>query len=122
MLQGLASNPGLFDSHIEFKFSQDMKHTGVQVVSDNCLKSIEAYNYHFGLMEPGINEKGPKNIKVAFHIKESGSNWVAVGLCHKSIVEVNAYQFNYSLLGHGGYMISSNGGNSAFLFRFVVLN
>lgn len=92
---------------MDFKFSSELKHTGVQIVSDNTLKSVEAYNYHFGLMEPSISEKG---LKVSFLIKENTSNWVAVGLCHKNIVQMNSYQFNYSNLGHGGYLISSNGG------------
>lgn len=88
-----------------------MKHTGVQLVSDTVIKSIEGYNYHFGLMEPCINEKGSKPISVQFSIKENTSNWVAIGMCHKNIVQTNSYQFNYSTLGHGGYLISSNGGS-----------
>lgn len=66
-------------------------------------------------MEPAVNDKGPKSIKVAFLIKENSSNWVAVGLCHKNVVQANNYQFNYSTLGHGGYLISSNGGNWIFI-------
>lgn len=80
------------------------------MVSDTVAKSVEAYNYHFALMEPSLTEKGAKNLKVAFLIKENTSNWVAVGLCDKNIVQTNSYQFNYSNLGHGGYLISSNGG------------
>ena len=38
------------------------------------------------------------------------SGWLAVGLCQKSIVQANSYQFNYSTLGHGGYLASCNGG------------
>lgn len=34
-----------------------------------------------------------------------------MGLCNKATVELNGYQFNYSTLGHGGYLISSNGGS-----------
>jgi hypothetical protein len=31
-------------------------------------------------------------------------------MCHKNIVVSKAYMFNFSTLGHGGYMISANGG------------
>lgn len=60
LLKNLVSNPRLFDTHLEFKFSPVLKHTGVEVVADNLIKSTEAYNYHFGLLEPAINSKGSK--------------------------------------------------------------
>ena len=31
-------------------------------------------------------------------------------MCHKNIVVSKGYTFNFSTLGHGGYMISANGG------------
>lgn len=31
-------------------------------------------------------------------------------MCHKNIVVSKNYTFNFSSLGHGGYMISANGG------------
>ncbi len=66
-------------------------------------------------MEPSITDKGARNIKVSFVIKENTSNWVAVGLCYKNIVKANNFQFNYSTLGHGGYLISSNGGTHKYI-------
>ena len=110
-LQKTVDNPSIFDRKIEFKFSGELKHNGVELISENVIKSTEAYNYHFGLMEPSIMEKGNKPQSVAFKVRENNSNWLAVGLCHKNIVQSNNYQFSYSTLGHGGYMISSNGGN-----------
>ncbi len=47
---------------------------------------------------------------IAFKIKESSSNWVAVGMCHKNIVVSKNYGFNFSSIGHGAYMVSANGG------------
>lgn len=76
----------LFGGKVEFKFSQEMHHSGVTVVSDTLIKSFEGYNYHFALMEPSLNEKGNKAQSVAFKIKENGSNWLAVGICHKNTV------------------------------------
>ena len=31
-------------------------------------------------------------------------------MCHKNIVEKKNYGFNFSLLGHGAYLLSANGG------------
>lgn len=105
---------------IEFKYSPEMKHAGTEIVSDTVIKSTEAYNYHFALMEPSITEKGNKPFQVAFKIRENNSSWLAVGLCHKNIVQANNYQFNYSSLGHGGYLISCNGGILWVNHRFLV--
>lgn len=46
-----------------------MKHAGVEIVSDVIAKSTEAYNYHFGLMEPSLQDKGNLPVSVAFKIK-----------------------------------------------------
>ena len=80
------------------------------MVNDNLIKSTEGYNYHFGLMEPSIQERGNKPFKVAFKVKENSSNWLAVGICYKNAVANSNYTFNYSSLGHGAYMASCNGG------------
>jgi hypothetical protein len=47
----------------------------------------------------------------AFKVKESSSNWVAVGMCHKNLVATKNYGFNFSAIGHGAYMVSANGGS-----------
>lgn len=49
-LQKTADNPSIFDGKIDFKFSTELKHTGISVVSENTIKSTEGYNYHFGLL------------------------------------------------------------------------
>ena len=62
-------------------------------------------------MEPAVTAKGNKKKTFAFRMKEvNPSNWCAVGLCHKNIIVSKNYNFTFSQLGHGGYMISSNGG------------
>jgi hypothetical protein len=48
---------------------------------------------------------------VAFKINANTSNWLAVGVCYKGIVSSNGYQFNYSTLGHGAFLVSCNAGN-----------
>jgi hypothetical protein len=61
-------------------------------------------------MEPHL-ETGASIKSFGFKIKESTSNWVAVGVCHKNIVASKNYGFNFSSIGHGAYMISANGGS-----------
>jgi hypothetical protein len=62
------------------------------------------------MMDPHL-EAG-SNVKCfGFRIKESSSNWIAVGMCHKNVVVSKNYGFNFSSIGHGGYMISANGGS-----------
>ena len=68
-LQKTADNPSIFDGKIDFKFSNELKHTGITVVSDNLIKSSEGYNYHFGLLQPSLQDKGNKACKIAFKIK-----------------------------------------------------
>lgn len=50
-------------------------------------------------------------------------------MCHKNVVVSKNYGFNFSSLGHGGYMVSANGGtwsnssaefnNKVKTFKFV---
>ena len=114
-LQKTADNPSIFDSKIEFKFSPELKHNGITVVNDTTIKSSEAYNYHFCLMEPSIQEKGNRPFRVAFKVVENSSNWLGMGICYKNTIIANNYTFNYSSLGHGGYLISSNGGTPSLI-------
>jgi hypothetical protein len=60
-------------------------------------------------MDPTL-EKGVSKT-FAFRIKECSSNWLAIGMCHKKIVESKNFGFNFGSIGHGGYMISCNGGS-----------
>ena len=39
------------------------------------------------------------------------SNWVAVGMCHRNIVASKNFGFSFGGVGHGAYLISSNGGS-----------
>jgi hypothetical protein len=111
ILQKTADNPSVFESKIEFKFSNELKHEGIGLVSETIVKSNEGYNYRFALMEPSVQERGNRACKASFKIKESSSNWLGVGLCYKNSVIANNYIFNLSL-GHGAYMISSNAGKA----------
>ena len=36
-------------------------------------------------------------------------SWIGVGVCHKDKIVSENFNFNYSNIGHGSYLISSNG-------------
>ncbi len=95
---------------VSFKFSNTFKHNDIKLVSEYIVKSQNSAGYKFAIMEPEL-EKGGKVKTMAFKIKQCTSNWVAVGMCHKNIVVSKNYGFNFSAIGHGGYMISANGGS-----------
>ena len=109
-LQGMATQSNLFQSKKDFKFSPEYKHTGIKVMSENTIKSTEGYSYRFALMEPSLSSNGNKPVKVSFKVKENHSNWLAVGICYKNAVAESNYNFNYSTLGHGAYLVSCNAG------------
>lgn len=119
---------------MNYKFSKNSKHTDIKVLNDHLVKATNSSGYKFAIMEPGL-ENGDSIKDFAFRIKELTSNWVAVGMCHKNIVSNKSYGFNFSSIGHGAYMVSSNGGSWSnikaelnnsirvlvFLFRPIVL-
>jgi hypothetical protein len=41
---------------------------------------------------------------------EGAFSWCGVGMCHKNTIIKNDYGFPYSTIGHGSYLISTNGG------------
>lgn len=74
------------------------------------MKSGATSSYKFAIIDPDIEKfKGVK--RLAFKIKESSKNWLAVGVCHKNVVAAKNYSFTFNVLGHGAYMVSSNGGS-----------
>lgn len=93
----------------KFRFSTTLKHPDIKLLNEFTVKSTNTSGYKFAVMEPSIEQS--KTVKTFyFKIKECSSNWVAVGMCHKNMVHSKNYAFNFSSLGHGGYMVSANGG------------
>lgn len=92
-----------------FKFNPELKHSDIKVVSDHLVKSFNSSGYKFAVMSPALDVSNSVK-KLAFKIKECSSNWVAVGVCHQSIVASKNYGFNFSSIGHGGFLVSANGG------------
>lgn len=93
-----------------FKFSPIFKHPDIKIIQDNIVKSTNSSGYKFAIMDPHL-EIGLGIKQFGFRIKESSSNWVAVGVCHKNLVASKNYSFNFSSIGHGAYMVSANGGS-----------
>lgn len=102
----------------------------VKLNSELMAKSINTSGYKFAVMDPSLEKNLQKPIKIfSFRIKECTSNWVAVGMCHKNMVTSKNFGFNFGGVGHGGYLISANGGswsnikaefnNSIKSFKFV---
>lgn len=83
------------EGKIDFKFSSELKHSGISVVSDSLVKSSGGgYTYHFGLLEPSLEDGANRECKVAFKIKEDANNWVALVACYKNSIAANNYTFN----------------------------
>jgi hypothetical protein len=61
-------------------------------------------------MEPSLKKSG-QIAAFRFKIKKAFSNWIALGIGYRKQFEKNNYIFDYSKIGHGTYMISSNAGS-----------
>jgi hypothetical protein len=92
-----------------YRFSEVLKHSDIGLVNSFHARSQNTQGYKFAVLEPDVESRSDKRC-FHFRIKEYSSNWIAVGVCHKNIVVSKGYAFNFNVLGHGGYMISSNGG------------
>lgn len=93
----------------KYKFSSNFKHPDITLLADNRIKAANSSGYKFAIMEPGLTKASSKTF--SFLIKESTSNWLALGFCHKKVVETKGYSFSFGSIGHGGYLMSANGGS-----------
>jgi hypothetical protein len=84
------------------------------LLNEHTVKAVKSSGYKFAIMEPGI-EGGKSGKRFAFRVKESASNWLALGVCHKKLIQGKHYGFIFGSIGHGAYMISSNGGSWSHL-------
>jgi len=93
----------------KYRFSAQLKHPDVKLMNETWIRSTSGSKYKFAIMEPGL-EHGKPIKKLYFKIKVNTSDWIAVGMCHKKIIQAKNYDFTFSNTGHGAYMISSNAG------------
>ena len=113
---------------VQYAFSASMKHPDIKILDGNVVKAINSSGYKFIIMTPHL-ESSPGIKKFSFKIKDSLSNWVAVGMCHPKLVASQNYGFKFSSIGHGAYLVSANGGlwshtkeennNKVKAFKFV---
>jgi hypothetical protein len=111
-----------------YRFTEELKHQDIKLVSEHAVRAVKSAGYKFAIMEPGV-ESGKSSKRFAFRVRESNSNWLAIGVCHKKVVQGKNYGFVFGSIGHGAYMVSSNGGswshlradqnNSIKAFKFV---
>jgi hypothetical protein len=70
---------------------------------------VNSSSYKFALMEPGVEKAAGRSF--TFKVKENSSNWLALGVCHRTVVEDKKFGFTFGSIGHGGYLVSCNGGS-----------
>lgn len=95
-------------------FTEELKHQDIKLVNEHTVRAVKSSGYKFAIMEPGV-EAGKSSKRFAFRVRESISNWLALGVCHKKVVQGKGYGFVFGSIGHGAYMISSNGGSWSHL-------
>jgi hypothetical protein len=95
-----------------FKFNSKTKHPNLFIYNDNHLVGCEPTAYKCCILDNPIEgEEVPKDKKsVTFRVVKS-SGWIGLGVCHKNIVVTEKFDFSFENVGHGCYMISSNGGS-----------
>lgn len=94
---------------ITIHFDPIYKHKDLEIVEGTKVKMAgNSSGYRFALTKPHL-ENGPSIRTLTFAITENDA-WTAFGVCHRKVVESKQYQFEHHNIGHGGYMVSSNGG------------
>ncbi|CAK62454.1 unnamed protein product (macronuclear) [Paramecium tetraurelia] len=100
----------IFQKSYLFQFLPNNKHPQVDIIQPKIVKASNSnHGYKFAVMTPSLD----KNQTTVFGFKLNfvhQSNWIAVGVCDLSIVQSKQFGFAFQSLGHGAYMVSSNGG------------
>ena len=69
---------------VNYKFNNKFKHADIKIMSDTRVKAVNSQGYKFAVMEPGVESLTKKTF--SFLIRESKTNWVAVGFCNRKTV------------------------------------
>jgi hypothetical protein len=114
----------------KFIWSATLKGAKIKV-TDNLAEqtATESSGQRFILMEPGLNDGTLRKKNWGIRVKKFGG-WIGIGISMQGLIKAANFHFNYTVIGHGSYLISSNGYswshsvkefNSAFKsFNFVV--
>jgi hypothetical protein len=91
--------------------------------------ATESSGQRFILMEQPLNDGTSRKKTWGIRVKKFGG-WIGIGISLHNLIKNANFHFNYTVIGHGSYLISSNGYswshsqkefNSAFKsFTFVV--
>lgn len=74
--------------------------------------SIQDLKYMVCALDKSVESGGGTQEKKRFSFRVvNSSGWVAVGLCHQKAVGLTGYQLDLQAVGHGAYLLSSNGGS-----------
>ena len=68
---------------------------------------MESSGQRFILMDRDLSNSSKKKVWGIKIIKFGG--WIGVGISLRNIIKTANYNFNYTTLGHGSYLISTNG-------------
>ena len=71
--------------------------------------AMESSGQRFIMIEPSVSELGSSR-KMRWGVRIiKFVGWVGIGICLRNAITKANYHFNYSNIGHGSYLISSNG-------------
>jgi len=89
-------------------FSQLFKGDSILIVDKVVATQTIKKNFEdcFVFVEPSLRNVLPQ--KFGFQIKNA-SQWIGIGICYKGILLKNNLKFEHDCIGHGTYMMSSNG-------------
>ena len=82
-----------------------MTHANIEV-EDNKVRSVGAVAHKLCYLESSL---GGEKRTFRVRINQDINNWVGLGVCHKTAVDSKQCSFKYNTIGHGCYMVSSNG-------------
>lgn len=94
-----------------FTWSQLMKGHKIKVTGNIAEQAgMESSGQRFILIEPSLNPLGGAKVKMNWGLRIiKFVGWVGIGICLKNAIVKANYHFNYNNIGHGSYLISSNG-------------
>ena len=93
-----------------FTWSDKLKGHKIKITNSIAEQTgMESSGQRFIMIEPSLNSYGSK-AKMRWGIRViKFVGWIGVGICLKNIITKANYHFNYNNIGHGSYLISSNG-------------
>lgn len=87
-----------------------------QQITGRRVKKVSSVSDRYALLQPSINKSKFCNYlvwgsKITWSVKiKSSTGWVGLGICLRSFVQKNKFDFvDYTSADHGGFIISSNG-------------